>query len=253
MPKHILIVDDDPLVITLARNKLRQAGFEVESASNGEVALHMVKRHPFDAIVTDIVMPRMDGVDLYKALKDDPATFNIPVIILTENARYKDLFRRLGVDSFLEKPLNAKALLDIIRTILKDREGLEKILIVGADSAVSAEMARVLEQAGEKTAVSRGGAEAMAMALTMVPKLILLDLLLKDAAPRELIRAWHCFVSLKNTRIVTYTSFSPEEMSNVDAVEQLKQARDECQQAGATRYAGRFSPATFLQDIKPLL
>lgn len=253
MPKRVLVVDDDPLVATIAKNKLSLAGFEVETASNGAVALHLVQRTRFDAIVTDIVMPRMDGVDFYKALKNDPRTLDIPIIILTENSRYRDLFHQLGVDSFLEKPLHPEALVATLRGIFKDQESMEQVLIIGAMEPVVLEMSRLLEQIGQKTVVARGGAEAMAMALSVVPKLIFLDLLLKDLAPYEMIRAWHCFVSLRKTGIVTYTHFSPEEMGNVDAVEQLKQAKDECQQAGARQYIGRFSATTFLQTIKPLL
>lgn len=253
MPKRILVVDDDPLVATIAKNKLAMAGFEVETASNGEVALHLLKRTSFDAIVMDIVMPRMDGVDLFKALKADLSMAHIPVVILTENVKYKALFQKLGVDSFLEKPINPEALLKILYAIFEDKESLEKVLIVGAMEGVVGDMSKLLEQAGEKTIIAREGVQAMAMALSAVPKLILLDLLLKDLAPREMIRAWHCFVSLRHTKIVTYTQFSPEEMGNVDAVEQLKQSKDECQQAGASQYIGRFSSTTFLQTLKPLL
>lgn len=79
----ILLVDDDPLIIKMYHTKLVNDGFKVNTAFNGEEALIQVKKEKPDLIYLDVMMPKMNGVDTLKALKADPQTSSIPIIILT--------------------------------------------------------------------------------------------------------------------------------------------------------------------------
>lgn len=81
--KKVLLADDDPLIIRMYQNKLTAEGYNVETAINGEEAMAMVLRNRPDIILLDVMMPKMNGVETLKALKADPRTADIPVIILT--------------------------------------------------------------------------------------------------------------------------------------------------------------------------
>jgi len=83
MKKNILLVDDDPLIIRMYQNKLSKEGYTVKTAFNGEEALIQVMKEKPDLILLDIMMPKMNGVETLKALKGEPKTEMIPVIILT--------------------------------------------------------------------------------------------------------------------------------------------------------------------------
>lgn len=79
----ILLAEDDVILAELYTDRLKQEGFNVVHANNGEDALKMVGEYTPSLIILDIMMPKMNGLDVLKALKDSPATKDIPVIIVT--------------------------------------------------------------------------------------------------------------------------------------------------------------------------
>lgn len=81
--KTILLVDDDPLIIRMYQNKLKNEGYEVRTAFNGEEALTDIRKQRPDIILLDVMMPKLNGVETLKELKKDPRTSEIPIIILT--------------------------------------------------------------------------------------------------------------------------------------------------------------------------
>lgn len=118
MPQTILIADDDTELCELLREYLGQEGFEVRLAHDGEQALIESRRPGLDAMVLDIMMPRMNGIDVLRRLRKES---ELPVIMLT--ARGDDLDRiiglELGADDYLAKPANPRELLARIRAILR--------------------------------------------------------------------------------------------------------------------------------------
>ena len=84
----------------------------------------------------------------------------------------------------------------------------------------------------------------------MVPHVVLIDILLQDIPAKEIIKALKTFLKLKGVAILAYTHFSPEEMGNVDAVEQLKESKNACLESGATKYIGRYSSLTFVDSVR---
>lgn len=104
--KHILLVDDDPLVIRMYQNKLTKDGYEVKTASNGEEGLISIMKEKPDLILLDVMMPKMNGVETLKRLKADSKTKNIPVIVLTnlgDNPEDVDAAKELGALDYLVK------------------------------------------------------------------------------------------------------------------------------------------------------
>ncbi|MGQ9369127.1 response regulator [Azospirillum sp. ST 5-10] len=102
----VLIAEDSPTQAAQLAHLLEQRGFRVLCAGDGAAALDMVRRHRPDLLVSDIIMPAMDGYALCRAVKSDPALRSTPVILVTELSSSHDVFRGLdaGADNFIVKP-----------------------------------------------------------------------------------------------------------------------------------------------------
>jgi CheY-like chemotaxis protein len=123
----ILAVERDPYVRTLERYFLEQAGFRVEFVDNGEEALEQAHLlHP-DILVAEILVPRMDGLSVCRALKADPATHDIAVVIFSILAA-EDRAREAGADAFLRKPLDDRQLTRCVEELLAKRTARETTL-----------------------------------------------------------------------------------------------------------------------------
>ena len=122
-PPKVLVVDDieDARVILAA--PLRFAGFEVIEAASGSEAVEKARTCPPDLILRDLSMPEMDGLEVMRRLKRDPATRNIPVLITTAYSipRYRELAQEGGCAGFLVKPIAMEDLRDEVRRILAAR------------------------------------------------------------------------------------------------------------------------------------
>ena len=117
--KRILIVDDEPDVIQILSVRLKAAGYEIQTAVNGEDALQKIaQKHP-DLVILDAVMPKMDGFAVYKQLRTQKETAHIPVIVLTARGKMEDTFQILGVNEFMMKPFDLNKLLAAIERLLK--------------------------------------------------------------------------------------------------------------------------------------
>ena len=120
--KNILIVDDEPDILFVLTTAVRKNGYLVDTASNGLEALEKIKAAHPDAVIMDIMMPKMDGNTVNLKLKENPATAGIPVIIMTGKGHFKELLEiREGVNvaAYLEKPFPISMLLEKLRDILK--------------------------------------------------------------------------------------------------------------------------------------
>ncbi len=114
MSKKILIIDDDPNVISAAKDALLKNGFNVISANNGEEGLEKAHAEKPDLIILDVVMPKMDGLTFVLKAKKLEQLKDIPIIMLTSREMLKELFEIEKVSDFLVKPLNAQILLEKI-------------------------------------------------------------------------------------------------------------------------------------------
>ena len=122
---HILIVDDEDRIITFLKSKLKASGYEVLTASNGMEAIEQVKTHDPDLVVLDIVMPKKDGIETLKELREFSS---IPVIMLSAKAADTDKIAGLtqGADDYLAKPFNPDELVARIEAIQRRLEPAEK-------------------------------------------------------------------------------------------------------------------------------
>ena len=124
MKQRIALVDDDKNILTSVTMALEAAGFAVSAYSDGEAALKGLQETPADLTVLDIKMPRMDGIEVLKKIRERSA---MPVIFLTSKSDEADQLMglRLGADDYITKPFSQRLLLERIRAILRRQELLQ--------------------------------------------------------------------------------------------------------------------------------
>ncbi len=116
----MLVVDDDPMVTRLVRINLELEDFQVEEAWDGNTAIRMMRENPPEILVLDIMMPRMDGWEILRRVREDPGLKDMPVVLLTAKVQDEDMARgwRMGADGYITKPFNPVGLADILREVL---------------------------------------------------------------------------------------------------------------------------------------
>jgi two-component system phosphate regulon response regulator OmpR len=117
---HVLIVDDDPRLAALVSEYLGEAGFRVAVAPDGRSALERLARDPYDAVVLDLMLPDIDGLEVCRRLR---GTADTPVLMLTARGDATDrvVGLELGADDYLPKPFEPRELLARVRAILRRR------------------------------------------------------------------------------------------------------------------------------------
>ena len=126
----ILVVDDEIYIVHILDFSLGIEGYEVMTALDGEQALAKVAQDRPDLIVLDIMMPKLDGYETCKALKQNPATHDIPVILLSAKGRNVDqkVGFEVGADDYITKPFSPRKLVERINAILgqTSRQGVAR-------------------------------------------------------------------------------------------------------------------------------
>jgi two-component system alkaline phosphatase synthesis response regulator PhoP len=121
MAKKILVADDEKHIVQIVQFNLEKKGnYEVIVASDGEMALKLIKENKPDLIISDIMMPKMTGFELFEALKADESLKDIPFIILTAKGQdsYFEEGQEKGILHILTKPFSPRALLGTTKEIL---------------------------------------------------------------------------------------------------------------------------------------
>ena len=118
--KRILVVDDEMYIVNILDFTLAGEGWEVVSANNGEDALRTLLKFEPDLVILDVMMPRIDGVEVCRAIKAREESANTPVIMLSAKDRKKDKEEALeaGADLYLTKPFSPGTLVAEIRNLL---------------------------------------------------------------------------------------------------------------------------------------
>jgi DNA-binding response OmpR family regulator len=119
--KTVLVVDDEPKIVQLARDYLEHAGFGVVTASDGRSALDEVRRRRPDLVVLDLGLPEVDGLDVTRAIRRDS---NLPIVMLTARDDEVDklLGLELGADDYLTKPFSPRELVARVKAVLRRTE-----------------------------------------------------------------------------------------------------------------------------------
>jgi CheY-like chemotaxis protein len=126
--KKILVVEDEEVIRKVLRLTLNKWGFEVEEAEDGVLALQKLEKGAYALIICDILMPNMDGWELIKQVKGDPATENTRIIALTGKNKDADMFKGydLGVNYYMTKPFTKAQLQYGIQLIFEEGSTITK-------------------------------------------------------------------------------------------------------------------------------
>jgi CheY-like chemotaxis protein len=119
--KTILVADDESHILHVVSLKLRNAGFDVLTACDGQEALDLARSHRPDLLITDYHMPQLSGIELCQRLKSDPQTCDIPAIMLTARGYHLEPHdtEQSGILRMLSKPFSPRQLLATVNEVLK--------------------------------------------------------------------------------------------------------------------------------------
>jgi two-component system alkaline phosphatase synthesis response regulator PhoP len=119
--KRVLVVEDEPDMVELVRYNLEKSGFKVEAAADGERGLELARRSLPDAIVLDLMLPGVDGLEVLRRLKAQPKTASTPVILLTAKDGEADrvVGLELGADDYVVKPFSPRELVARVKVVLR--------------------------------------------------------------------------------------------------------------------------------------
>ena len=120
MSPLVLVADDDPDILALVRFRLERDGYEVLSAPDGETALDLALARTPDLALLDVMMPRLDGYEVTRRLREHGPTTTIPIILLTARVQEPDVERgfEAGADDYVTKPLSPQALGERVQAAL---------------------------------------------------------------------------------------------------------------------------------------
>ena len=172
--KLVLAIDDDPNVVYLLQENLADAGYTVVGASSGQDGLRMARELQPRAITLDIMMPGTDGWQVLHALKTDPQTRDIPVVLISI-VDQKELGFRLGATDYIVKPFEREALIGALARIAPDNE---RILVIDDDPNVPDLVRQLLDSEHCTVDWVADGAAGLERIAQARPSVILLDLLM---------------------------------------------------------------------------
>ncbi len=116
----VLVIDDDPVILELLRVNFEIEGFDVICAKDGDEGLLRAQNDHPDVVISDIMMPRRDGLQLLTDLKGDPSTEDLPVILLSAKAQKAEVQQGLdlGADDYITKPFDPLELIDRLNAVM---------------------------------------------------------------------------------------------------------------------------------------
>jgi signal transduction histidine kinase/CheY-like chemotaxis protein len=203
----ILVVEDDPAAAELLTRQLERAGFRTEVARTGNDAIAMAISRKPAAITLDILLPDLDGWEVLTRLKRETATSNIPVVVVSV-VDNPELGIALGALDYFVKPVPARELINRLSRIKFGRKQGEKprILVVDDEAANREWLKRILEPAGFGVILARGGREAIELAKSRKPDLVMLDLMMPEVTGFDVVEALRADEATKSTPIMVLTA-----------------------------------------------
>jgi len=116
----VLIAEDEANIVESLSYILRRADIDVDTASNGAEALDRLRRSRFSALILDVMMPGMNGFDVLRAVRADPALVSLPVMVLTAKGQARDrrVAEEIGANAFITKPFSNAEVVESVRRLI---------------------------------------------------------------------------------------------------------------------------------------
>jgi signal transduction histidine kinase/DNA-binding response OmpR family regulator len=200
----VLVIDDDATVQDLLRRWLNRDGFRVETAADGATGLARARELRPAIITLDVMMPGMDGWEVLAALKENPETADIPVIVVSI-VDEKGLGFSLGAADYLTKPLDFSRLSSVLNRHAKVGLG-RKVLIVEDNEATQELLQKRLTKEGWQVVAAGNGREALERLTQGPPDLVLLDLMMPEMDGFEFLEAFRKQPGCARTTVVVMTA-----------------------------------------------
>ena len=175
----VLVIDDDPVSRDLMHRYLSKDGFQVETATGGQMGLDRARALRPDVITLDVMMPDMDGWSVLAALKSDPALAEIPVVMLTL-LDDRDLGYSLGASDYMTKPIDRDRLVSLLHKYRRERTAPGSVLLVEDDAVTREMLRRTLEREGWIVREAENGRAGLKKVAEQLPDLIMLDLMMPE-------------------------------------------------------------------------
>ncbi len=209
---RILIVDDSAVMRTSLARMVAPLSAVVQLASNGEEALAAALRDEIDLIISDVVMPKVDGIELCRQLKNHPSVRTKPVILLSSFDSDSDIERgfRAGATAYLSKSEGAQRILETVQQVLATsrRQRDQSILVVDDSNAIRKLVVSSLEEEGFFVHQAADGVEALQLLEKLRPDLIISDIEMPGVNGFELCRAVRQRQELHDTPFIVMSSLT---------------------------------------------
>jgi PAS domain S-box-containing protein len=200
----VLVIDDDASARDLVARFLEKQGLEVIGAADGATGLKAARARRPDVITLDVVMPGLDGWAVLTALKGDPVTAEIPVVMLSV-VDEKNLAFALGASDYLTKPVDRDRLAMVLRKYER-AGGPRRVLVVEDDGLTRAALRRAMESEGWEVIEAEHGRAALERSAERVPDLVLLDLMMPEMNGFEFLEAVRARASWRAVPVVVITA-----------------------------------------------
>lgn len=256
--KKILIVDDEKDLCRLLESILESKGYDVFVAGNGEEGLRLAEEIFPDMVISDVLMPVMDGSQFLKKLRESYFGKKTRVLVLTARRKMRDYFEAMNVDGFIEKPFTTDEILACINEIfMRDGEGnrsivIKRVLLTGRDETCILKMVQALQQEGCHTDFVTSGEQVISKAVMFLPTLIIMEIRMPDMSTNAIIRVLRQMPQFRRVPILLYNHYTNEEKKVLD----LKAKDSEmsffvntCMDEGASEYLGIYNEMSFMEKV----
>ncbi len=196
----ILVVDDEDSIRSLLHQELSDAGYLIEEAKDGKMALECIRKNRPDLIILDVMMPEINGFDVAAILKNDPQTMDIPIIILSI-VQDKARGFRIGVDRYLTKPIDTVKLFEEVGNLLEQGKSKKKVMVVDEDSSAVRSLTEVLKTKGY-IVVESDGKTLVEKAISTQPDIIILNSVISDKS--QVVQSLRFEKGLENVLFLIY-------------------------------------------------
>ena len=212
----ILIADDEIELASALAKILRKNNYSVDITNDGEEALLRFEQESYDAIILDIMMPKIDGIEVLKTIRK--TNTNVPILMLTAKAEVED--KVLGLDSgandYLEKPFDTRELLARLRNITRKKEEIDNKLILGNISLNR----KTFELEGNNKSIKLTNKEFQMMEMLMQNKKIVIS------AQQFMDKIWSDDLNIDNNVVWVYISYLRKKLLTLSANIEIKATRN---------------------------
>jgi CheY-like chemotaxis protein len=202
----VLVCDENPATRAVLVESLRQNGYSVLEASNGEEAVVVARQTPIQAILLDMSLPSLHGWETLHLLRDDLRTASIPVVVLSAFGALNDPEVEKAADAWLEQPLETESMLAALSRVLRVEREPSRVLLVEDDADLAKVILATFERAGIQVHHASTQRKAMELCVSSRPDLVILDIALPDGDGFGLVDWLRQQQEMKNLPLVVYSA-----------------------------------------------